>query len=51
MITKFSILVKLKIKRVIEKLIERANSWEEFSQQIKEEFLLQDSWKIMQEIF
>ena len=50
-ITKFSTLMELEIKGIVENLIEGANSWEEFSRQIKEEFLLQDNDRVTQAIF
>ena len=50
-ITKFSTLVELEIKGIVEKLIEGANSWEEFSRRMKEEFLLQDSDRVTQAMF
>ena len=39
-ITKFSTLVELEIKGIVEKLIEGANSWEEFSQTNKGRILV-----------
>jgi hypothetical protein len=50
-ITKFSTLVELQIKEIVKKLIEGANLWEEFSRQIKEEFLLQDNDRVTQAMF
>ena len=50
-ITKFSTLVELEVKSVVEKLIERAYLWEEFSCRMKEEFLLQDSNRVTQAMF
>ena len=50
-ITKFSTLVELEVKSVVEKLIEGAYLWEEFSRRMKEEFLLQDSDRVTQAMF
>ncbi len=50
-IAKFSTLVELEVKGVVEKLIDGSDSWEEFSRRMKEEFLLQDSDRVTQAMF
>jgi hypothetical protein len=50
-ISKFVTLVELEIKGIVDKLIEGATSWEEFSRRMKEEFLLQDGDRVTQAMF